>query len=304
MNPFGWATACIPLLFTFLAWSGGEWAALIVFVGFNLLLNLPHQYATWRRVVAEHRLDRRLLVPALLVVGMGMVIACCPLSVQAVILGDVFLYWGIHHLAGQNLGITRMLGATRGCRWHDRIFHAGWAVFLIGWLHLMTPMSYQILDNDISLGHLPLTRDLRLVLGCVLVLLGVGLPLWRLMRWRAAPAALASFEIGVLLSTIAALAAPSLLVSVAGLTAVHNFHYLGLVRGQQAGWGRPLRWTDGVLAAVYAGVIASIYVTLPALGPLLFAMLVALHYLVDARIWHPARDSRLAHSLTSLRVAT
>jgi hypothetical protein len=299
---FGWSVALIPLGFSIIAWVGGEVAAVVIFLGFNLLLNLPHQYGTWRRIVTERRLDAQWLLVGAVVAVLMMSVLVAPTWVRSLVLGDLFVYWGLHHLAVQSLGIGRILARRGGVEpaplSHDRWLHLGMAFLIVLWAHAATPMSYHLMGDVVELQRLPLTALTSTMLMALVVLAALVLLAWRARRWRHLKGKeVTDFEIGTVLGIIAALSAPSLPVTIAGLTAVHNVQYLTLVDRQQQRRGLARRWWDLGIVVLYVTGVAAVFLWNVTVGAVFFATLVSWHYLADARLWRPSRDPALAREL-------
>jgi hypothetical protein len=302
MNLFGLAIATIPLVFSTIAWLGGDLAVAVIFLGFNFLLNLPHQYGTWRRIVTERRLDGTWVGVALLVSGAMATVTLAPPWLRSLILGDLFIYWGLYHLAVQNLGIGRILAGRDGIALtplsQDRWFHLGIFGLVALWAHATTPMCYDLLGEEVVLQRLPVSPLVAMAMASMVIVCALGLIGWRSRRWiHQRQAAATSFEIGTLLAIIAALVAPSLPVTIAGLTAVHNVQYLLLVERQQNRRGHPSSWRDVVIVLAYVLGVAGVFLWDDTWGVVLFATLVSWHYLADARLWRPSRDPLLARDL-------
>ncbi len=304
MKVFGWSSALVPIAFCAAAWGGGETAAIIVFLLFHCLCNLPHQYGTWRRIAIEQRLTRRWLVMAAMTVAILAAAACTPPTLRSIVFGDIFVYWGLYHLGQQNFGLCRIVGRQQaeavGNPRSDRLFHLAIMALTATWVQATTAMHYTLLGEQIRLYRLPLS-DIQstLLAGLSAGIAGV-LVAWRFWsHHQHRRSSLIRFEGGIVLGIVASLAAPTLLVTIAGLTAVHNIQYISLVHAQQTQrFLRPRPYELGFIV-LYVVVVVGCAWWNAALGATVFAILVSWHYLADAQLWHPTRDQRLA---TDLRI--
>jgi hypothetical protein len=295
MMSAGWWVLWAPALFTGLAWAGGDAAAVAVYVAFNAVVNLPHQYATWRRLAGERLLRPGWVVTGLVVAAGLMIVAVwAPATARDAILGDLFLYWGLYHLAAQHAGIHRIMcrraGVTTHARWRDLTFFCGILTCAVLWLHATTALTAAAPWGDIALHRLPLEGMGATVAACAVIAAAIALVVWRrATAWRSAPASAVRYDQVMVVSTGIALASPSLLAAVAGVTAVHNLHYLELTASRRAATTPARRWGHGVLLAVYLGAVHAVFAVSAVIGSAVFATLVAWHYLADARIWRGAR---------------
>lgn len=305
MNPFGWMMLLVPLTFTVTAALGDVSTAVWLYLGFNAVLNLPHQYGTWRRLYIEQRITRWwVLVAGLVFAGLAVVAFMAPPALRDTVLSDGFLYWGLHHLAVQHVGISRILsrrdGAIMRPRWQDRTYFLALLGLTGLWVHATTAMNYTIFGTTVQLHRLPIDPGAVPMVEALTLVAVMALVAWRLagiprVDWRTSTAL--RFDFAVVIASVIALASPYLLVTVAGLTAIHNIQYIRLVRQQQYARGTPLRRLDLLWAGLYVVVVHAVFFLFAAYGALMFAVLVAWHYLADARIWRPSRDRVLAHEL-------
>jgi hypothetical protein len=304
VNPLGWSAASIPLTMSVLAWIGGDVVVAVIVVAFQLFLNLPHQYGTWRRIITEDRLADHSwpVMGALVAIVLIAAVLALP-DWHGLILGDLFVYWGLYHLAAQNWGISRILTRQAGAElpsiWLDRCFFGGLNVLVVLWGHATTTMTYTVLGQTVVLQRIPLTPDQGHWMATALVTCAIGLLGWRARCWsrRGANRAATIFEMSTVLGIGAALAAPSLLITIVGLTAVHNVQYVVLVDRQQRGQGFRRSWRDLGFVALYVSVVIGIYWLHPTAGAAAFAILVSWHYLADSRLWRPSQDRRLGDAL-------
>ncbi len=287
----------------------GPAATLALYVAFNALFNLPHQFCTWVRAFDEEGPVPRsrwawIMALALLVA----VTARAVPSAETVLLTNLLPYWGMWHLCAQHYGITRIYrrrtaGDTGSARW-DRGFFL--ALFAMGLLraHAATDLTFRVGASTTTMWRLPFPeghgRAISLALGVAFVALSLARVLWS----RRTNPARAGFEGFAAAATfVGFFGTDDVMITTAAITSLHNIHYLGLVRFHRAARARldptvkPLGARALAGAYAYSVAVHAVFLASAFAGQALLAALVASHYLVDASIWRVRRMPELTGSL-------
>ncbi len=308
------------LLVPLLLWAGfsvGWLTGVAVYVLFQLLFNMPHNFQTWTLSVLDPRdrsaHGRRYLVASavcLAVLGIPMMVS--PEGVYPWV-RDALIYWGYYHLVRQHYGFQRiyerkMGGVSPGeSRFYQRAIDAVCYLPLLvrfGSPERMTIhaggkatwIRHPILDAWIT------EALLALLAAVVLAMIVHHVVAWRRGRRDLLPRAtlLLSITVGF---GLAGLVIPEFIVAVAVVTAFHNLQYLGLTlyhNRNRAGAAAPdeanrtIRWLGSgrVWLYVLATMGYGIFVFAPRavfthtrVAELPLAFVVAMHYYVDSRLW-------------------
>ncbi len=310
------ASLGVPLLL----WAGfahGLLTGVAVYVAFQLLFNMPHNFQTWTMSVldpADRRAHgRRYLVAAAVCLGvLGIPMALSPDGVYPWV-RDALIYWGYYHLVRQHYGFQRIYERKTGdvpeleSKLYGRYLDLACYLPLLLRFHdpkLMTidvgkgptiPIWHPTLDGVVHAGLLGLYVA---AIGAVVVH-----HLWMLAkgRQRLLPRALLLLSVTAAFA-LAGLAIENLIVSIAVVTAYHNLQYLGLMwfHNRNRAADRPAdenrtirRLVDGrawlYLAVTFFYGVAIIFpravLTQTPLAQLPLAFVVAMHYYVDSRMW-------------------
>jgi hypothetical protein len=303
---FGAGAAAVGTAFVVAGHLLGAGATLALYVAFNALFNLPHQFCTWLRALEADGPVPRARWAAAAALVLGLVVAARAFAPgRAFLLTNVLPYWGLWHLCAQHFGLTRIYrrkqpGDTAGAGWDRGFFLALFALGLLR-LHAATALTFHVGESTTTMWRLPLPDGLRPALAVVLPAAFVAVCLARLSTSWLGNRGRARFEALVAAATFAGFfATDDIMITTAAITALHNVHYIGLVRFYRATRARldPGCRPLGVraLAAAYAyalGVHALFLVSMFA-GEAVLAALVALHYLVDTKIWRLRETPALA----------
>jgi hypothetical protein len=287
----------------------------MVYVAFNVLFNLPHQYCTWVRVVREpvvRRPGHVWRVGAFLLLAFALVAL-----VRADLLGptneallvNFMTYWGLWHLVAQHIGISSLLRRRGGekdarGRRRDQVFFG--LLFALGVvrMHAATALELNVAGNVSHMWRLPIPREGQpWVVGAAVALFAFACA-WHLGRAFRENPERAKFQALVAANTFGAFFLTNdILVTTIAVTSFHNIHYVGLVREYQSGRAaadgsaRALGWGDVGLALAYSLALNGTLLFSLAAGQVMLVALVALHYLADGRIWRFREDPSLRRYL-------
>lgn len=286
-----------------------------VYVIFQLLFNMPHNFQTWTMTVLD-REDRKkhgvryAAALAVLLAAFGGAQVFSPTVVYPW-LRDFLLYWGYYHLVKQHYGFQRLYERKMGgvppreSFWIKRLLEA--VSYLPLLLRFRDPSLMTISAGGVSfemrhptLG--PAAIDAVFALWAATVTAAVGWHLWQAARGRKGLWPRALLLLSVTLAFGAAGLEREVLVAVALLTTFHNLQYLGLTwfhnqtrAGAAATAGNPaVGWlaSGNVARYVTVSMLYGVALFLPRLlaGRSRFAelpvtLIVALHYYVDGRVW-------------------
>jgi hypothetical protein len=309
------ASLAVPLAM-WAAFSFGVMTGVAVYVTFQLVFNLPHNFQTWTMSVLDED-DRakngRVYVIAaivtLLVFAVPMIAS--PDGVYPWV-RDALIYWGYYHLVRQHYGFQRLYERKMGgvsereSWWYGRFLDA------VSYL----PLLIRFRDPELMTIHAgtarawihhpvlpsPVITGLIVLYGGVIVA-AVGHHVWAYAKGRRGlmPRALLLLSVTVCFG-LAAVVISDLIVAIAIVTSFHNIQYLGLVwfhnrnranQGDTRG-NTAIGWLASGRVALYAAV--SIFYGLAIfapralfqttrLGELPITFVVAMHYFVDARVW-------------------
>lgn len=305
----GARTAALAAAFLPLSWWLGPAWTLALYVGFNALFNLPHQYCTWVRAVRYGDEAKRRWWALAVLVGGGLALARWgPSALYDAVFTNAMPYWGIWHLAVQHFGISQILrakgGEPPGRRWWSKGYFL--ALFALGVLrlHVATELTFRVGDEEARMWRLPVPEAWGEVLGWGLLGLALGLAALRLGEaWRARSFGRLRFEGWTTAATLFAFwGTRDVMIVTASITTLHNLHYIGVVQGMLArelGFAAAPRWRlrHAGLAYGYSVLVHGVFLVWAPLGQVLLASLVAMHYLVDGEIWKLRKDKRLAPAL-------
>ncbi len=313
----GWPAALIAGAFVPAAWLLGDGATLLLYVGFNVVFNAPHQMGTWVRAAREpaHSAPGPLGPGRARFVVVAVVVLLLSLALHLgrpatnVLLIDALTYWGLWHLVSQHFGISQILRGRAGegdrpwQRPRNRNWHRGYFLVLhvagVVYLHAAASLTFTVGDDVTQLARLPLPMSARPAIAVVCVVVFVAAAVVRL--WLAFRHNRRRFHYEASSTAVIAaafFASPNVMITVVVLTCVHNIHYLALVRSTLARDGGPAPGPRHVVAAVvYSLAIHAAFLLAPAAGATIFAAAVATHYLVDGRLWRLRDNPRLARAL-------
>lgn len=289
-------------------------AGAIVYVLFQILLNMPHNFQTWTLSLLDP-VDRQkygahyLKVAVLFIIILGTTMALSPQGVFPY-LNFALLYWGYYHLIRQHFGFLRIYekksgGVSSGeARAYEYYLYG--VTYLPLLLRFRDPQLMTLQEINLWVWHPILSSALSFGLFILLgLVISAGvvhhLYLWITRRPFLAPRALHLLCV-TLLFTGAGLAVDNFLIAIVIVTAHHNIQYLGLTwlhnrnraQDEAASPNPAIRWIQGEKKWIYGAVslLYGIVILLPfALMPqqLLAALplyfFVAFHYYVDARMW-------------------
>jgi hypothetical protein len=311
---FGAGAAVVSIGFVFASHVWGAGATLALYVAFNALFNLPHQYCTWVRAFGEDGpVPRGRWVLAAGIVLIVAVLARAVPGARALLLINFLPYWGLWHLCAQHYGLTRIYrrktpGDTVGSR-TDRVFFL--ILFALGLLrlHAATDLTFRVAGSITTMWRLPLGPALAHGLPPILTVVFVIVCVARLWpAWRSNPTR-ARFEGLVAAATfVGFFGTDNILITTAAITSLHNVHYIGLVRFYRATRARtdaataPLGWRSFLAAYLYSGVVHGVFLVSMFAGEALLASLVAFHYVVDTRIWRFRQQPALSGYLGLARL--
>mgnify|MGYP001426977036 CR=1 FL=1 len=309
------ASLAVPLAM-WAAFSAGLMTGVAVYVAFQLLFNLPHNFQTWTMSVLDEE-DRAkngrayaiAAVVTLLVFAVPMVLS--PDGVYPWV-RDALIYWGYYHLVRQHYGFQRLYERKMGgvsdreSWWYGRYLDA------VSYL----PLFIRFRDPELMTIHAGTARawihhpvlPSPVVWGLVtlyaaVIAAAVIHHVWALAHGRKGmlPRALLLLSVTACFA-LAAVVISDLIVAIAIVTSFHNIQYLGLVwfhnknraaSGDTRG-NTPIAWLAGGRIALYAAVSIFYGIAIFApralfqttrLGELPIAFVVAMHYFVDARLW-------------------
>jgi hypothetical protein len=300
-----------------------------IYVGFQLLFNMPHNAQTWTLTVLEpnHLQAHRTRYLGSLVVALALLVGTMAVSptVGWPFLNSLIIYWGYWHLIKQHFGFVRMYEMRR------RVFsrldqNLSRAVMYVGGL---SPLVWRIATGSVTLdsgrGTVTVAHpDIPLFGAQVFVAAGVAVTLLYAARqvflavtggnvaWLAVAtvfSALLNFVVGLQL-------VDDLIVGVAVMTVWHDIQYLGLVwfmsrnrarrqdGGKQlvklAGEGKLLPYAGWL--ALYALIIVGLRATLPEpWGAFPITAVVVLHYFHDSFIWKISSNPHLREELALVK---
>ncbi|MBL8952385.1 MAG: hypothetical protein JNK82_16515 [Myxococcaceae bacterium] len=298
------------------AFAHGLMTGVAVYVAFQLLFNLPHNFQTWTMSVLDEddraKNGRTYVVAAivtLLVFGVPMIVS--PDGVYPWV-RDALIYWGYYHLVRQHYGFQRMYERKLGGVTDRESFWYGRYLDAVSYL----PLLIRFRDPDLmtiqagparSWIHHPVlpapavTAVIALYAAVIAAAVVHHVVAYAKGRRGLLPRALLLASVTICFG-LAAVVISDLIVAIAIVTAFHNLQYLGLVlfhnrnraaQGDTRG-NVPIAWLAGGRAALYAAVSLFYGIALFApralfqttkLGELPIAFVVAMHYFVDARVW-------------------
>jgi hypothetical protein len=322
------ASLGVPLLL----WAGfaaGWLTGVAVYVIFQLAFNLPHNFQTWTLTaldpVDRARDGRRDLVALAVIVALfGGAMVLSPDGVYPW-LRDGLIYWGYYHLVRQHYGFLALYQRKAGGaipRWEQRLYPRlldaiCYLPLVVRWrdpslmtIHaggLDTWVRHPIVPPAVWIAALALFG------AAVLFVVAHHVALLRRGGRVVLPRLLLFVSITIAFG-LADLVAGDLIVAIAIVTAYHNLQYiglvwfrtetrarLGLVDGNPfVAWLRDGRWLRYAACALAYGVVIFAPRALlrgVRLGELPLTAVVALHYVVDARLWKGQRQPRLAVEL-------
>ena len=309
------ASLAVPLAM-WAAFSAGLMTGVAVYVAFQLLFNLPHNFQTWTMSLFDEddraRNGRAYAIAALVIaVVFAVPMVLSPDGVYPWV-RDALIYWGYYHLVRQHYGFQRLYERKMGgvsereSWWYGRYLDA--VSYLPLLIRFRDPelMTINAGSARAWIHHpvLPSPVVLALVaLYVAVVLAAVGHHAVAFARGRRGlmPRALLLGSVTVCFA-LAALVISDMIVAIAIVTSFHNIQYLGLVwfhnrnraaQGDTRG-NAPIAWLAAGRVALYA--VVSIFYGLAIfapralfqttrLGELPIAFVVAMHYFVDARVW-------------------
>jgi hypothetical protein len=284
----------------------GPGATLALYVAFNALVNLPHQFCTWVRAFDEKGPVPRSRWAMAMATALVIAVATRAVPVaRTALLTNLLPYWGLWHLCAQHYGLTRIYrrkrpGDVGGARW-DRGFFL--ALFAMGVLrvHAATDLTFRVGESTTAMWRLPIPRGLGHALSVTLAVAFVALSLARVLTSRLHNPERARFEGLVAAATfVGFFGTDEIMITTAAVTSLHNVHYVGLVRFYRATRARidpatrPLGWRALVAAYGYSVGVHAVFVVSAFAGEALLAALVASHYVVDASIWRFREAPELA----------
>jgi hypothetical protein len=315
---FGTGAALASMAFVATGRLLGAGATLALYVAFNALFNLPHQFCTWVRAFEEDGPVPR--ARWTLAAGIILVLALAARAVpgwRALLLTNLLPYWGLWHLTAQHYGITRLYrrktgGAmgrdatatdVAGARWDRAFFLSLFACGLLR-LHAATDLTFRVGSSTTAMWRLPLSPGARHALAAALPVVYVAISLARLWPAFRRNRARARFEALTAAATfVGFFGTDDIMITTAAITSLHNLHYIGLVRFYRATRAQldrrvtPLGKRALGAAYVYSLGVHAVFLISMFAGEALLAMLVALHYLVDTKIWRFRDTPRLARYL-------
>lgn len=309
------ASLAVPLAM-WAAFSAGLMTGVAVYVAFQLLFNLPHNFQTWTMSLFDEedraRNGRAYAVAALIIaVVFAVPMVLSPDGVYPWV-RDALIYWGYYHLVRQHYGFQRLYERKMGgvsdreSWWYGRYLDA--VSYLPLFIRFRDPelMTINAGSARAWIHHpvlpSPVVIALVVLYGAV-VLAAVAQHVIAFRRGRRGlmPRALLLGSVTVCFA-LAAVVISDMIVAIAIVTSFHNIQYLGLVwfhnqnraaQGDTRG-NTPIAWLAAGRVALYA--VVSIFYGLAIfapralfqttrLGELPIAFVVAMHYFVDARVW-------------------
>jgi hypothetical protein len=293
-------SALIPFGFWALAAAtdtvGGVPTAIVCFLGFQLLFNMPHNLQTWvmsyldvgQRARYRTELIRGALVVVAVVGGAALI---SPRGLYFWV-SNVVVYWGYYHLVRQHWGFNRLY-AARGPREAPQDLEIDQATI---WVLTLAPLMYRwafgemtihVGDLSVALPHPPTPAWVGHMAWMLAVAFGASW-VWR-QHQRVAEGRFneGSFLLMTAVGVsywLAVAVCSDLVIAIAMITAWHNIQYLGLTWFHHGNRARRLRqeaperaprlagWAaDGkiglmvVLCAAYGIVVFAPFALLPAL---------------------------------------
>ncbi|MBK7864532.1 MAG: hypothetical protein IPJ65_39215 [Archangiaceae bacterium] len=298
------------------AFSLGLMTGVAVYVAFQLVFNLPHNFQTWTMSVLDEedraKNGRRYAVAALVIMlALAVPMVLSPDGVYPWV-RDALIYWGYYHLVRQHYGFQRLYERKMGgvsdreSWWYGRYLDA--VSYLPLLIRFRDPelMTIRVGESASTLHHPALPGPVALgllgVYGAAIVAAAVH-HAWAAARGRKVwvPRALLLLSVTACFA-LAALVVSDLIVAIAIVTTFHNIQYLGLVwfhnrnraDAQQTHGNAPIGWLAARRFALYAAVsiVYGLIIFAPRaairgtrLAELPLGLVVALHYYVDARLW-------------------
>lgn len=312
---FFFASLLVPLAL-WAGFSAGFLTGVAVYVLFQLLLNMPHNFQTWTLSVfdpgdrAKH--GRRYAIASvvcLLVFGVPMVLS--PQGVYPYV-RDALIYWGYYHLVRQHYGFQRLYERKMGGAGPRESWIFGRLLDAVSYLPLLLRfddpdrMTIHAGTNDVMITHLPLPPAAWwAIFGLyALALVGCGvqhLVLARRGRRNLWPRTLLLWSVALCFG-LACLAIDDMIVAIAVVTGYHSLQYLGLLAFHNRNRAvqetptpnRTIRWLqDGrvwlyaTASFLYGVAILAPRASLPGvrLAELPITFVVAMHYYIDGRMW-------------------
>jgi len=322
------ASVAVPMLL----WAGfaaGWLTGVAVYALFQLVFNLPHNFQTWTLTaldpVDRARDGRRDLVALAVIVALfGGAMLLSPDDVYPW-LRDGLIYWGYYHLVRQHYGFLALYQRKAGGaipRWEQRLYPR--LLEAICYLPLVVrfrdPSLMTIRAGGVEtwVRHPvvpPAVWIAALALFAAAVLFVVGHHLVLLARGgRVVLPRLLLFLSITIAFGLADLVVGDLIVAIAIVTAYHNLQYIGLVWFRTetrarlglvdgnlfVAWLRDGRWARYLACAFGYGVVIlapRVIFRGVRVAELPITAVVALHYVVDARLWKGQRQPRLGVEL-------
>jgi hypothetical protein len=308
------------LLVPLTLWAGfsvGLLTGVAVYVLFQLLFNMPHNFQTWTMSVmdpadrAKH--GRRYLVAAVVCLAvLGLPMAFSPDGVYPWV-RDALIYWGYYHLVRQHDGFLRIYERKMGgVTPTESLFYKRF-VDVVCYLPLLirfrdpSQMTIYVGDSATWIGHPMLPRAVWLPLAVIYTAFVAAALVHHVKlrldgRRHLMPRFLLLTSITVAFA-LAGLVIPDFIVAVAVVTAFHNLQYLGLTwyhnrnraaerapddRNRAIGWlGNGQAWVYIVATVLFGVVVFSPRAIFQShrVAELPLAFVVAMHYYVDSRLW-------------------
>ncbi|MBO6933485.1 MAG: hypothetical protein JJ863_00870 [Deltaproteobacteria bacterium] len=311
------ASLLVPLTL-WLGFSAGVLTGIAVYVLFQLLFNLPHNFQTWTMSVLDEgdrkKHGRRYLLAAVVCLAvLGVPMALSPDGVYPWV-RDALIYWGYYHLVRQHYGFLRLYERKMGdvpakeSRFYARYVDAICYLPLLVRFRDPELMTIRVGAVDAWIHHPVLPESawvpiLALWVAFVVAAVAHHLHLWRKGRRGLMPRALLLISV-TLAFGLAVLVVQDIIVGIAVVTAYHNLQYLGLTwfhnRNRAAepaegdasnstiGWLRGGKVWLYLLFTMFYGVVIFAPRALiqgQRLAELPLAFVVAMHYYVDSRMW-------------------
>ena len=309
------ASVAVPLLL-WAAFEVGFMTGVAVYVTFQLVFNMPHNFQTWTLTVLDPE-DRRQNGVRYLV---AFAACCLVLGVPMVLSPDgvypwvrtALIYWGYYHLVRQHYGFQRLYERKMGgvgpreSFWYGRFLDAvsyGPLLIRFGFPERMT---IKVGGAASWVWHpvfpAPVVTALAVAwVGVVAAAVAHHLWMWRQGRRLLGPRAMLFASVALAFG-LAGAVIEDFIVAVAVVTAFHNLQYLGLlwfhnrnrVAQGDAGANPVMGWLAHGKVPLYVAVslLYGVVVFAPRalfrdvrVAELPLAAVVALHYYVDARVW-------------------
>lgn len=298
------------------AFSANLMTGVAVYVTFQLLFNMPHNFQTWTLTVLDQE-DRaknwRVYVTAavtvVLVLGVPMVVS--PNGLYPWV-RDGLIYWGYYHLVRQHYGFQRLYERKMGGVTPSESFWYGRYLDVVSYVPLLLRfrdpelMTFHVGSQAAWVHHPVLPSALVGVLAAVYAGAILGAVVHHVVAFRAGrqhllPRALLLAAVTTCFM-LAGLVINDIIIAIAIVTSFHNLQYLGLlafhnknraalgdVAGNRfIGWIAAHRWWPTVGVSVLYGVLIMlprVFIRESRLGELPLAFFVAMHYYVDSRVW-------------------